>query len=69
MASPPAWTYSAGMLFIPADFPIFSALAAASISSRRIGWCSASGICGQSSIIGSSQSHSCKGLSSTLSTC
>ena len=37
MASPPAWTNSAGMLFTPADFPIFSALTAASISSRRIG--------------------------------
>ena len=37
MASPPAWTYSAGMLSTPADFPIFSALAAASTSSRRIG--------------------------------
>ena len=40
MASPPAWTNSAGMLFTPADFPIFSALTAASTSSRRIGWCS-----------------------------
>ena len=34
MASPPAWTYSAGML---SDFPIFSALTAASTYSRRIG--------------------------------
>ena len=34
MASPPAWTNSAGMLSTPADFPIFSALT--SISSRRI---------------------------------
>ena len=37
MASPPAWTNSAGMLSTPADFPIFSALAADSTSSRRIG--------------------------------
>ena len=37
MASPPAWTNSAGMLSTPADFPIFSALTAASTSSRRIG--------------------------------
>ena len=36
MASP-AWTNSAGMLSTPADFPIFSALTAASTSSRRIG--------------------------------
>ena len=37
MASPPAWTNSAGMLSTPADFTIFSALTAASTSSRRIG--------------------------------
>ena len=37
MASPPAWTNSGGMLSTPADFPIFSALTAASNSSRRIG--------------------------------
>ena len=37
MVSPPAWTYSAGMLPTPADFPIFSALNAASTSSSRIG--------------------------------
>ena len=36
MASFPAWTNSAGMLSTPADFPIFSALTAASTSSRRI---------------------------------
>ena len=53
MASPPAWTNSAGMLSTTADFPIFSALTAASTSSRRIGYYSSSGICGQSSIIGS----------------
>ena len=35
MASPPAWTHSSGMLS-PADFPIFSALTAASTSSHRI---------------------------------
>ena len=53
IASPPAWTNSAGMLSTPADFPIFRALTAASTSSRRIGRCSSSGICGQSSTIGS----------------
>ena len=37
MASPPAWNNSAGMLSMPGDFPIFSALTAASTSSRRIG--------------------------------
>ena len=37
MASPPAWTYSAGMLSTPADFRFFSALTARSTSSRRIG--------------------------------
>ena len=37
MVSPPARTNSAGMLSTPADFPIFSALTAASTSSRRIG--------------------------------
>ena len=37
MASPPAWTNSAGMLSTQADFRIFSALTAASASSRRIG--------------------------------
>ena len=36
MASLPAWTNSAGMLSTPADFLIFSALTAASTSSRRI---------------------------------
>ena len=36
MASP-ALTNSAGMVTTPADFPIFSALTAASTSSRRIG--------------------------------
>ena len=36
MASPPAWTNSAGMLFIPADFRICSALTAASISSLLV---------------------------------
>ena len=37
MTSPPALTNSAGMLSTPADFPIFSALTAASTYSRRIG--------------------------------
>ena len=36
MASHPAWTNSADMLSLPADFPIFSALTAASTSSHRI---------------------------------
>ena len=53
MASPPAWTNSAGMLSTPADFSIFSASTAASTSSRGIGWYSSSSICGQSSTIGS----------------
>ena len=53
MASPPAWTNSAGMLSTLADFPTFSALTAASTSSRRIGRCSSSGICGLSTTIGS----------------
>ena len=35
--SPPAWTNSAGMLSMPADFFIISILTAASTSSRRIG--------------------------------
>ena len=65
MASPPAWTNSAGMLSTPADFPIFSAWTATSTSCRRKGWCSSAGICGQSSTFGPHQSHSCKGLSST----
>ena len=52
MASSPAWTNSAGMLSTLADFPIFSALTAASTSSRRIECYSSSGICGQSSTIG-----------------
>ena len=51
MASPPAWTNSAGMLSTPADFPILSALTAAFISSRRVGRCSSPGICGQSGTI------------------
>ena len=68
MSSPLAWANSAGMLSAPADFPIVSALTAASTSSRRIERCSSSGICGLSSIVASHQSHSCKGLSSTLST-
>ena len=36
MASLPASTISAGMLSTPTDWPIFSALTAASTSSRRI---------------------------------
>ena len=52
MASSPAWINSAGMLSTPADFPIFSALAAASTSSRRIWRCFLSGIRGPSSTVG-----------------
>ena len=37
MASPPAWTNSAGMLSTPAGFPTFSDLTAAFTSFRRIG--------------------------------
>ena len=37
MASPLAWTNHAGMLSTAADSPIFSAVTAASTSSRRIG--------------------------------
>ena len=37
MSSPPAWTNYPGMSSTPADFPISSALTAASTSSRRIG--------------------------------
>ena len=37
MASPPAWTNSASILSTPSDFPVFSALTAASTYSRRIG--------------------------------
>ena len=37
MASPPSLTNSAGMLSTPADFHIFSAMTADSISSCRIG--------------------------------
>ena len=36
MAFPPAWIKSAGRLSTPADFPILSALTAASIPFRRI---------------------------------
>ena len=53
MASPPAWNNYAGLLSTPTVFSIFSALTAASTSSRRIGRCSSSRICGQSSTIGS----------------
>ena len=37
MASPPAWTNSAGMLSTPTDCPIFSSLTTAATSSHRIG--------------------------------
>ena len=68
MASPPAWTNSAGMLSTPADFPSSAlrlllpplvekddALHLVSVGSQVL--------------LGPRQSHSCKGLSSTLSTC
>ena len=32
----------------------------------HVGWCSLSGICGQSCTVGSHQCHNCKGLSSTM---
>ena len=67
MASPPAWTNFAGMLSTPVDFPIFSALTAASTFSRRIALHLVS--VGSQVLLGSHQSHSCKGLNSTLSTC
>ena len=63
MASPPALTNSVGMLSTPDDFPIFSALTAVSTSSLHL-------VSVDSQVLlGPSQSHSCKGLSSTLSTC
>ena len=46
MASPPALTYSAGMLSTLADFRIFSVLTAAFTSSHMIGIGSSHGICG-----------------------
>ena len=66
MASLTALTNSAGMLSTPVDFPIFSALTAASTSS-----CDALHLVtvGSQVLLGPTQSHSCKGLSSTLSTC
>ena len=69
MVSPPAWTNSAGMLSTPADFPIFSALTAASTSSRRIGYALHLLSVGSHVLLGPNRSHSCNGLSSTLSTC
>ena len=63
MAPPFAWTNSAGMLSTPVDFPIFSALTAASTSSLHLV------SVGSQVLMGPHQSHSCKGLSSTLSTC
>ena len=39
-SSPPAFTSSPGILSIPADFPFFSDLIAASTSTRRMGWSS-----------------------------
>ena len=48
-SSPPAWTSSAGMLSIPADFPLFSSCTAASTSLRRMGWSSSVFVWGQSS--------------------
>ena len=48
-SSPPAWTCSAGMLSIPADFPFFNDCAATSTSLRRMGWSSSVSVWGQSS--------------------
>ena len=53
-----AVTKSAGVLSNPANFPTFSALAAASTSSRRIGKCS------YLVPVIPHQSHICMGLSS-----
>ena len=52
-SSPPAWTSSAGMLSIPADFPFFSDCTAASASLRRMGLSSSVSVSGQSSTDGS----------------
>ena len=54
MAFPPALTKSARMLSTPtSDFPILSALNAASNSSLRIGRGSSASVCGQSCSVGS----------------
>ena len=50
--SPPAWTSSAGMLSIPADFPFFRDFTAAFTSSRKMGQSSSSVVCGQFSTTG-----------------
>ena len=52
-SSPPAWTRSAGMLSIPADFPFFNDCTAASTSLRRMGWSSPVSVWGQFSTDGS----------------
>ena len=59
MAPPPAWTNSAGMLSTPADFPIFSALTAASTSSRKTGDALHLVSVGSPVLLGPHQSHSC----------
>ena len=46
-SSPSPWTSSAGMLFTPADFALFSDCTAASTSLRRMGWSSSVSIWGQ----------------------
>ena len=53
LTSPPVCTNYFGILPSPTDFPIFSALTAASTSSRITGRYSLSGTCGQSSTVGS----------------
>ena len=67
MVSPLAWINSAGMLSTPADFPIFSALTAASTSSHRKGGALHLVSVGSQVLLGPHQSHNRKGLSSTLS--
>ena len=62
VASAPAWTNSAGMLSTSADFPIFRALTAASICSRRIELSLHLVSVGSQVLLGPHQSHSCKGL-------
>ena len=64
MASPPALTNSAGMLSTPAYFPIFSAITAASASSRKIGRGSTPGFVDSKILLDPHQYQSCMGLSS-----
>ena len=69
MASPPTCNNSAGMLSTIAEFPIFSALTAVSASPRRMGYALQRVSVDNQVLLGLHQSHSYKGLSSTLSIC